>query len=73
MAIRDRELTTPRCMNKIDWMQFKKQEKRICNYGCILGSVMQQPSVAYAIHGIYDNNEHTLVWVASWLPRIRIG
>jgi hypothetical protein len=53
--------------NRLDAIQ--KQEKRICNYGCILGSVMQQPSVAYAIHDVYMTIMSIPWWVASWLPR----
>jgi hypothetical protein len=52
MAIRDRAHNAKVYeQNRLDAIQ--KTEKRICNYGCIFGSVMQQPSVAYAIHDVY--------------------
>jgi hypothetical protein len=71
MAIRDR-LTTPRCMNKIDWMQFKSKRKdmQLWMHSWVCHAATQC-SVCNT-WCIYDNNEHTLVGCLM-VASIRIG
>jgi hypothetical protein len=68
MAIRDSHNAKVYEQNRLDAIQKSKRKDMQL---CILGSVMQQPSGVCNTWCIYDNNEHTLVWVASWLPRIK--
>jgi hypothetical protein len=65
------QLTTPRCMNKIDYAIQKSKRKGYATMDAFwVCHAATQCSVCNT-WCIYDNNEHTLVWVASWLPRIK--